>query len=129
MITSITVQVELMMYGYVRLNISEAEKGVKASWIAVTDGGNVLANDSIEITGKNFEHLPLQINSVELPTIEDDEMRRAWDIHLFDENNNEIKSIERRFWPIDKLEDIATIIDEFLENDVASEWLHDIIDA
>lgn len=62
-------------------------------------------------------------------TLEDDEMSRAWDIRFLDENDNEIKSIERGYWPIDKLEKIVSIIDEFLNNDVATEWLHNIIEA
>lgn len=74
----------------------------------------------------NYQH---EADSIELPTLEDDEMSRAWDIRFLDENDNEIKSIERGYWPIDKLEKIVSIIDEFLNNDVATEWLHNIIEA
>ena len=129
MITSITVQVELLMYGFVGLNISKAKNGVKASWIAVADGGDLLANDSIEISEKRFEQFALQMNGVELPTVEDYNMGKSWDIHFFDENDNEIKSIERGYWPIDELDGIMSIIDEFLDNDVATKWLHNIIEA
>ena len=129
MITSITVQVELMMYGFVAFDIGATKNGVKASWIAVADGGDILDNDSMEMDEKAFEHLAFQLDSIELPTLEDDEMSRAWDIRFLDENDNEIKSIERGYWPIDKLEKIVSSIDEFLNTDVATEWLHNIIEA
>lgn len=109
--------------------IGATKNGVKASWIAVADGGDILDNDSMEMDEKAFEHLAFQLDSIELPTLEDDEMSRAWDIRFLDENDNEIKSIERGYWPIDKLEKIVSIIDEFLNNDVATEWLHNIIEA
>lgn len=100
MITSITVQVELMMYGFVAFDIGATKNGVKASWIAVADGGDILDNDSMEMDEKAFEHLAFQLDSIELPTLEDDEMSRAWDIRFLDENDNEIKSIERAIGPL-----------------------------
>ena len=54
MITSITVQVELMMYGFVAFDIGATKNGVKASWIAVADGGNILDNDSMEYGRKGI---------------------------------------------------------------------------
>lgn len=129
MIASITVQVELMMYGFTGLTVSAAKNGIIASWTAIADGGDILSNDSIEISEKNFEHLALQLDSIELPSLEDDEMSRAWNILFFDENDNETKSIERGYWPVDDLNKIVAIIEEFLNNDVATEWIHNIIEA
>lgn len=129
MITSVTVQVELMMYGFTGLTVSAAKNGVKASWIAIADGGGILSNDSMEISEKSFEHLVFKLDSIELPSSEDNEMSRAWNILFFDENDNEIKSIERGYWPVDDLNIIIAIIDEFLNNDAATEWIHNIIEA
>ena len=129
MVTSITVQVELMMYGFAGLNICTAKDGVIVSWIAVADGGEMLANDSIKIAGKDFENLHSLLDGIELPALEGNEMSRAWDIQFFDEKDNEVKSIDRGYWPVELLNRIMEIIDSFLENDMATEWIHNIIEA
>lgn len=129
MITSINIQVELMMYGYAGVELQALEAGTSASWIAIADGGDMLANETLVIAGKKFDDLIARLNVIELPIKENDEMSRSWSVSFFDEKTNEVKSIERGYWPIEVLETIVQTIDEFMGNGTVTEWIHNIVEA
>ena len=129
LITSVSINMELIMYGYVGFSIYQNGNDIEASWIAIADGGDVISNESKKLVGKHFRELVEKLISVKLPAHEDSEMSRSWSISFADKKNNQINGTESGFWDIEALNQIVDLIDCFTGDSDITEWLHNIIDA
>lgn len=128
-IIAIVIRVELIMYGYVTLNIEKAEEGIIVSWTAIADGGCVISDESQELKDLDFRVLVEKLFEVELPWHEKLNQTRNWSIYYLGRNGNSIKGLDYGFWDIDILEQITEIIDSYVNDVHITEDLHDIIDV
>lgn len=128
-IFSITISVELIMYGYVGFSICQNDNGVNASWIAIADGGAVIADEAIEIGCLNFTELVKKLLKINLPECEDLTSSRSWSVVYCDKDNNKVKGTESGHWDLNVLVQIVDQIDDLSGDTGITEWLHEIIEA
>lgn len=130
-IKSISINIGLIMYGYVNLFIEQTEKGLEVSSTAIADGGSVYFDEEKIFQNKNIKELSLLIKQIKLPKKEDESESKEWSFISLDKDDTPIDNmcLESGYWTIDILSNMVNVIDQYLEETYITEYVHDIIDA
>ena len=112
----IILEAQLIMYGYMRLSIEKSDKGIKASWVSIADGGTVVADDSKEYDIR-FETILENVSKVEIPTEITRESSIEWCLFFLDEDGKCVDGVESDFWDYEALGKLVETIENTISDD------------
>lgn len=115
-ITSIVLSAELMMYGYLSVRVSQEDDKVAASWYAMADGGQVIADGQKEYSDLDFSQFRDTICKLTFPAEEDEELSIVWGLQFGDADDELLYELSSGLWNPDLLEQIVNEIESFLKD-------------
>lgn len=115
-ITSIILSAELMMYGYLSVRVSQEDDKVIASWYAMADGGQVIADGQKEYRDLDFSQFKDSICRLAFPAEEDEALSVVWGVQFGDANDELLYELSSGLWNPDLLEQIINEIESFLKD-------------
>lgn len=115
-ITTIILSAELVMYGYLSVRVSQENNKVIASWYAMADGGQVIADGQKEYSDLNFPQFRDSICKLDFPAEEDEKLAIVWGVQLGDANDELLYELGSGLWNSDLLEQIVNEFESFLKD-------------
>lgn len=112
-VATVILNAELIMYGFLAVQISRIEGVTVVSWLGVADGGQVVADEQKEYPDLEWSTFIDSISKIDAPE-EDDTLSIVWNLQLGDENEDLLYEFESGLWDRDLLEQIVNIMEEYL---------------
>ena len=101
---------------------------IKASWIAIADGGSVI-DQGERVIQKPF-NMPVElISKADVSIQEDVSLRRDWSWIIYNASGDIILGQSAGYWPLNDLENVLRIIDQYTNDSSITEWIRDVMEA
>lgn len=126
--SSIVIAIQLPMYGYAGLQLAKGFECIKASWIAIADGGSV-TDQGERIIPKPFGPLATILSKTDVAMQEEDSSGRNWSWIIYNESEESIQGQSDGYWPLRYLENVLRIIEQYTEDFTITEWVRNVMEA
>ena len=126
--TSIAVAIQLPMYGYAEIQMKKGSENIKASWIAIADGGAIIDQGEKTIH-KPFAPLATILSRTELPIQENISSGRNWSWYIFNDSGGAVYGQNDGYWPLRYLENVLCIIEQFTNDYTITRWVRNVMEA
>ena len=116
-ITTIILEAELMMYGYLAVRISQENDKIIVSWFGMADGGQIVEDKQKEYKNLSWAAFIDSICALDFPQEEDYTLSVVWGLQLGDENDELVYELERGLWDIELLDKIVDTLEHLLKDE------------
>lgn len=125
---SIAIGIQLPMYGYAGMQLEKESDRMKASWIAIADGGAVI-DQGERIIPKPFAPLAMKLSKADIAIQEDDSSGRNWSWIICDDFGEGILGQSKGYWPLHYLNNVLVLIEEYTGDSTITKWVRDVMEA
>ena len=126
--SSVVISIQLPMYGYASMQLEKKSERIKASWIAIADGGSVI-DQGERIIQKPFNMLAELISKADVSIQEDGSLGRDWSWIIYNASGDVIRGQSAGCWPLNYLENVLQIIEQYINDSSITEWIRDVMEA
>lgn len=126
--SSVVISIQLPMYGYAAMQLEKEFERIKASWIAIADGGSVI-DQGERVIQKPFNMLVELISKADVSIQEDVSLRRDWSWIIYNASGDIIRGQSAGYWPLNYLENVLRIIEQYTNDSSITEWVRDVMEA
>lgn len=127
-VSSVVISIQLPMYGYAMTKLEKESERIKASWIAIADGGSLI-DEGERIIQKPFIPLATEISKADISTQEDDSSGRDWSWIIYNASGDAMQGQNAGYWPLNYLENVLRIIEQYTNDSSITEWIRDILES
>lgn len=125
--SSVVISIQLPMYGYAMTKLEKESERIKASWIAIADGGSLIDEGEM-IIQKPFIPLATEISKADISTQEDESSGRDWSWAIYNASGDAMRGQNAGHWPLNYLENVLRIIEQDTNDSSITEWIRDILE-
>lgn len=126
--SSVVISIQLPMYGYAMTKLEKESERIKASWIAIADGGSLI-DEGERIIQKPFIPLATIISKADVSTQEDDSSGRDWSWIIYNASGDAMQGQSAGFWPLNCLENVLKIIEKYTNDSFITKWIRNVMET
>jgi len=125
---TIILSVELMMYGYLAIRISQVDNEIVVTWFGMADGGEIVANKQKKFVDLNWALFIDTICDIEIPAVEDYRLSIVWGVQLGNKEDELIYELQSGLWDRELMVRLVDIMEKFLMDEEPLEIFRNLLE-